>query len=273
VVLLISVLGWHGSFVVTGALGVIWAIGWWFFYRRPREHSRVSAEELAYIEAGQETVQDDPAVTTRVRWLDLLRHRAVWGMVLGNFCVAFVIYWFVTWFPTYLVQGRGFDLPSLGLFGSIPALVAVPTGWLGGLAADALIRRGWGVTRARKTLIIGGLLVSTSIVLSLFTDSSAMAIAILSVSYGALTFANASIWLLPGELAPSSDHVASLAGIMNFAGSAAGVVVSIAVGALLDLTGGSFVAPLLMAGAFLVLGMVAYGFIITRVAPIDVDRR
>jgi MFS transporter, ACS family, D-galactonate transporter len=273
VVLLISMLGWHGSFVVTGVLGVIWAIGWWFFYRRPQEHSRVSAQELAYIEAGQETVQDDPTVATRVRWLDLLRHRAVWGMVLGNFCVAFVIYWFVTWFPTYLVQGRGFDLPSLGLFGSIPALVAVPTGWLGGLAADALIRRGWGVTRARKTLIIGGLLVSTSIVLSLFTDSSAMAIAVLSVSYGALTFANASIWLLPGELAPSSDHVASLAGIMNFAGSAAGVVVSIAVGALLDLTGGSFVAPLLMAGAFLVLGMVAYGLIITRVAPIDVHRR
>lgn len=147
------------------------------------------------------------------------------------------------------------------------------TGWLGGLAADALIRRGCGVTRARKTLIIGGLLVSTSIVLSLFTDSSATAIAVLSVSYGALAFANASIWLLPGELAPSGDHVASLAGIMNFAGSAAGVVVSIAVGALLDLTGGSFVAPLLMAGAFLVLGMIAYGFIITRVAPIDVDRR
>lgn len=272
VVLLISSLGWHGSFLVTGALGVVWAIGWWFFYRRPREHGRVSAEEIAYIEAGQEEV-DEPVATTRVRWLDLLRHRSVWGMVLGNFCIAFVIYWFVTWFPTYLVQGRGFDLPSLGLFGSIPALVAVPTGWLGGLAADALVRRGWGVTRARKTLIIGGLLVSTSIVLSLFTDSGALAITLLSISYGALTFANASIWLLPGELAPSSDHVGSLAGIMNFAGSAAGIVVSIAVGALLDLTGGSFVAPLLMAGGFLLLGVVAYGFVITRVAPIDVDGR
>ena len=60
-------------------------------------------------------------------------------MVLGNFCIAFVIYWFVTWFPSYLVEGRGFDLPSLGLFGAIPALIAVPTGWFGGIAADALI--------------------------------------------------------------------------------------------------------------------------------------
>lgn len=267
VVLLISLLSWHGSFMVTGALGIVWAVAWWLFYRSPQEHPRVSAAERAYIEAGQ---ADDVDTTTRVRWVDLLRHRAVWGMVLGNFCIGFVIYWFVTWFPTYLVEGRGFDLPSLGVFGSIPALVAVPTGWLGGLAADALVRRGWDVTRARKTLIISGLLVSTCIVLTLLTDSSALAITLLSISYGALTFANASVWLLPGELAPTEEHVGSLAGIMNFAGSAAGIVVSIAVGALLDLTGGSFVAPLLVAAGFLLLGVVAYGVIIRRVAPIAV---
>jgi len=268
VVVLIALAGWRGSFVLTGFLGVVWAAVWWFFYRRPQEHRLVSAEERAYIEAGQETVQDDPATRARIRWIDLLRYRAVWGMVLGNFCIAFVIYWFVTWFPSYLVQGRGFDLPSLGLFGAIPALVAVPTGWLGGIAADALIRRGWDVTRARKTLIVGGLLLSTCIVLSLFTDSSAVAITLLSISYGALTFANASVWLLPGELAPSSDHVASLAGIMNFAGSAAGVTTSIITGALLDLTGGSFVAPLLTAGGFILLGVVAYAFVIGRVEPV-----
>jgi ACS family D-galactonate transporter-like MFS transporter len=268
VVVLIALAGWRGSFGLTGLLGVVWAAVWWFFYRRPQEHRLVSAEERAHIEAGQETVQDDAATRARVRWIDLLRYRAVWGMVLGNFCIAFVIYWFVTWFPSYLVQGRGFDLPSLGLFGAIPALVAVPTGWLGGIAADALVRRGWDVTRARKTLIVGGLLLSTCIVLSLFTGSGAVAITLLSISYGALTFANASVWLLPGELAPSSDHVASLAGIMNFAGSAAGVSTSIITGALLDLTGGSFVAPLLTAGGFLLLGVVAYAFVIRRVEPV-----
>jgi sugar phosphate permease len=268
VVLLIALVGWRGSFVVTGLLGVVWAAVWWFFYRRPQEHRMVSAEERAYIEAGQETVPDDRSARARVRWIDLLRHRAVWGMVLGNFCIAFVIYWFVTWFPSYLVEGRGFDLPSLGLFGAIPALVAVPTGWFGGIAADALIRRGWSVTRARKTLIIGGLLLSTCIVLTLFTESSAVAITLLSISYGSLTFANASVWLLPGELAPSSDHVASLAGIMNFAGSAAGITTSIVTGALLDLTGGSFVTPLLTAGGFILLGVVAYAFVIDRVEPV-----
>ena len=262
VVLVISLLGWRESFFITGLLGVIWAIVWYVFYRKPQEHKRVSAEELEYIERDQEAIQEEGISSgPRIRWVDLLRFRAVWGMMLGNFCIAFVIYWFVTWFPTYLVQGRGFSLPSLGLFGSVPALVAVPLGWLGGVVADRLIRRGWDTTRARKTCIIGGLIVSTSILFSLFTDSPVIAIALLSMSYGALTFANASVWLLPGELAPTTGHVGSLAGLMNFAGSVAGIVVSIAVGALLDATGGSFTAPLLMTGAFLVLGICSYEFI------------
>ncbi|RFA20538.1 MFS transporter [Subtercola boreus] len=271
VVLVISLTSWEFSFVITGILGVIWAAVWYAFYRKPQEHKMVSAEELAYIEAGQESEQDVAATRDRIRWVDLLRFRAVWGMMLGNFCIAFVIYWFVTWFPTYLITSRGFSLPSLGIFGSIPALFAVLLGWLGGYVADLLIRRGWSATRARKTCIIGGLAVSTCILLSLGTDSPAVAIALLSLSYGALTFANASVWLLPGELAPTVKHVGSLAGLMNFAGAVAGILVSIAVGALLDATGGSFTAPLVMTTAFLVLGIITFAFVIKKVEPLKLS--
>jgi sugar phosphate permease len=269
VVLVISVLGWRESFAITGLLGIAWAVAWYLFYRTPQEFKRLSPQELEYIQRDQEQKQEAALKGPRVRWLDLLKFRAVWGMMLGNFCIAFVIYWFVTWFPTYLVDGRHFSLPSLGLLGPIPALVAVPLGWLGGVVADRLIRRGWGSTRARKTCIVGGLIVSTSILLSLFTNSAPIAIALLSLSYGALTFANASVWLLPGELAPTTRHVGSLAGLMNFAGSVAGIIVSIAVGALLDATGGSFTAPLIMTFAFLILGIISFAFIIKRVEPLE----
>jgi hypothetical protein len=76
------------------------------------------------------------------------------------------------------------------------------------------------------------------------------------------------VWLLPGELAPSTDHVASMAGIMNFAGSAAGITTSIVTGWLLDLSGGSFVVPLLLAGVLILVGIAAYGLVIQRVEPI-----
>jgi hypothetical protein len=49
-------------------------------------------------------------------------------MILGNFCIGFVIYWFVTWFPSYLIDDRGFNLLQVGIYGALPALVAIPTG-------------------------------------------------------------------------------------------------------------------------------------------------
>ena len=113
VVALIALVGWHGSFVVTGLLGIVWAVVWWLFYRPPRQHRSVSPAELSYIEAGEEKVQDNQTGAGG-RWVDLLKHRPVWGMVLGNFCIAYVIYWFVTWFPSYLVQAAASTCPSSG---------------------------------------------------------------------------------------------------------------------------------------------------------------
>jgi hypothetical protein len=99
-------------------------------------------------------------------------------MILGNFCIGFVIYWFVTWFPSYLVEDRGFDLLQVGIFGAMPALVAIPTGWLGGLVADRLVSRGTSLTTARKVCIVGGLLVSLVAVLTFVTPSAILAVAL-----------------------------------------------------------------------------------------------
>lgn len=163
-----------------------------------------------------------------------------------------------------MVDSRDFPC-SLGEFGSIPAWVAVPSGWVGGFVADVLIRRGWSTTGGRKTLIIGGPIVSTVIILSVFTQNAVIAVVLLSIFYGALTSANASVWLLPMQIAPTAGHVGSLAGLMNFAG----IFVSIAVGALLDATGGSFLAPMFMTLGFLLLGIVCYAFVIKKIEPLS----
>jgi MFS transporter, ACS family, D-galactonate transporter len=273
---LIALIGWRGSFVVTGAVGLLWAAAWVWFYRRPRRHWMASEAEVECIEAGQDREPEgeehrvsEADERSKIRWIDLLRYRTVWGMILGNFCIGFVIYWFVTWFPSYLVEDRGFDLLQVGIFGAMPALVAIPTGWLGGLVADRLVSRGTSLTTARKVCIVGGLLVSLVAVLTLVTPSAILAVALLSLSYGSLTFANASVWSLPTDLAPTPGHNASLAGLMNFAGNAAGVAVSTSVGALLALTGGSYVLPVLTAFGFALLGALIYLFVIRRVAPLE----
>src|SRR4051812_49022929 len=96
---LVATVGWRASFVVTGLLGIVWSVAWLRLYRGPREHGRVSAAELAYIESDRAaTPADSDADGKDLRWRDLFRYRTVWGMMLGFFCLSFVIYFFITWF-------------------------------------------------------------------------------------------------------------------------------------------------------------------------------
>ena len=263
---LISTLGWRASFVVTGALGLVWSVVWLRLYRTPQEHPRVSAAELAHIERGAQTAAAE-AEGAHLRWRDLFRYRTVWGMMLGFFCLNFVIYFFITWFPTYLIKARGFTLLKLGFLGTIPALAAIPSGYLGGLVSDALVRRGASLTRARKIPIVGGMLMSSSIALAVVVPSAGWALALLSLSYASLTFAAASVWSLPADVAPTRRHVASIGGIQNFASNLAGICIASFVGVMLGKTGG-FVIPLLVAGGFSILGALSYLLVVGEVAPL-----
>src|SRR3954462_1826969 len=171
---IIGALGWRASFVLTGLLGFAWAVVWLKVYRVPRQHPWASPDEVAYIEAGQTTT----VLAVPLPWRHLFRYRAVWGMMLGFFCLNFVVYFFITWFPTYLVRARGFTLLKLGFYGMIPALAAVLGGYLGGLVSDRLTRGGMSLTWARKLPIVGGMLLSSCVGLAVVVPSAAWAMAL-----------------------------------------------------------------------------------------------
>ncbi|HEY0790134.1 MAG TPA: MFS transporter [Chthoniobacterales bacterium] len=264
---LIVTLGWRGSFVVTGLIGLIWALVWWFIYRDPEHYRSIAPEAVDALLAERGTpLNTNPE--TRVSWLDLFRYRTVWGMMIGLFCLNFTIYFYITWFPSYLLQARGFSLASLGTLGMLPALLAIPAGWLGGFTSDSLMRRGWGATAARKTCLVSGMLASSSISLSAFVESTGACLALLSLAYAGLSFAGANVWTLPGEVAPAPKYVASLGGIQNFAGNLAGIVTSTFTGVMLTVTKGSFVVPLAVAGGLCVVGSLAYLFVVGKIEPL-----
>src|SRR5258708_3343141 len=160
---LIAVVGWRGSFVVTGLLGVAWALAWWFIYRDPERHRAIAPAQVDALLAER----DKPSVVT-ISWLDLFRYRSIWGLMIGLFCLNFAIYFFITWFPSYLLQARGFSLTALGTWGALPAVMAVAGNWMGGYASDRLLKRGWSRTAARKTCLVAGMAMASSIGLSAF---------------------------------------------------------------------------------------------------------
>jgi len=267
---IIATFNWQTSFVVTGCLGIVWAVFWVIIYRDPEHHHSVTPEQLARLQAERGSkVTGGP----KVPWSSLFRYRTIWGMMIGFFCLNFVIYFFITWFPTYLVQARGFSLAQLGTLGLLPGLASIPCGWLGGFSSDALYRRGWSLTAARKTCLVGGMLMSSVITFSVFAPNAYMALVCFAIAYGSLAFTAASIWSLPGDVAPTPGHVASIGGIQNFASNLAGIVTTTFTGVMLTITSGSFIVPLTVAGGFCVLGAAVYLFMVGEIEPLPLLAR
>lgn len=273
---LILTFGWRMSFVVTGLLGFVWIVFWLKFYHEPEEHPKVTPEELKYLQKERNTPTTSKnslnQTTQKLPWISLFKYRTIWAMMIGFFCLNFAFYFFVTWFPSYLVQAKGFSLTQLGTVGMLPILLASPGSWVGGLTSDWLYRRGWGLTKARKTCLVSAMLASSVITLSAFTDNIYLTLIFFSISYASLGFAGANIWSLPSDVAPSPSHVASIAGIQNFASNLAGILVSTVTGVMLSISGGSFVGPLVLAGVLCLIGSASYLFLLGKIEPLPMPQ-
>ncbi len=140
--------GWRMAFIVTGLFTLVWLAAWLLFYRRPRQHPRVSPAELAYIES-------EPADAPKpVSWLRLLRTRETWAYIAGRFLIDPIWWTFLFWLPDFFAKRYGIDLKGYG-----PPLVAIyilaDLGSIaGGWSSSALLKRGVGLNAARKTAML-----------------------------------------------------------------------------------------------------------------------
>jgi MFS transporter, ACS family, D-galactonate transporter len=262
---LIALVGWRGAFAVTGLLGIVWAVAWWFVYRDPERYRAVAPREVDALLAERAA---PPVIANPIRWLDLFRYRSVWGLMIGLFCLNFAIYFFITWFPSYLQQARGFSLTRLGTLGMLPALMAVAGNWLGGYVSDRLMKAGWSATAARKTCLVTGMVLASSIALAAFVQSTMACLALFTLAYASLSFTGANTWTVVSEISPTPGHVASIAGLQNFAGNLAGILITTFTGVMLVITKGSFLVPLAVAGGLCVVGAASYLFLVGKVEPL-----
>jgi MFS transporter, ACS family, D-galactonate transporter len=261
---IIGLAGWRAAFAAVGALALLWAIGWIVEYRGPGAHRRANQAERDYIREGSASAADEPASGPAVRWVDLFRHRSTWGLMLGYFCFNYVAYFFITWFPSYLVRARGFDLLTLGILGAVPGIVAVLSELGSGFAQDRLITRGKSKNSVRKGFLVVGMLASSTIAVAVVAPTAALALALLSFSYGALLIGGPALGTFPAEFAPTRRHIGSLAGIQNSAGNVAGFLGPIITGALVTATG-SFVPALVLTGVIAIAGAFTYLLIVPSI--------
>jgi len=219
--------GWRYSFVAGGLLGLVWVGFWQLLYREPRQHPRLSTEELELIEeTGPPPPDRGPVPIGRI-----LRLRETWGCLLVRLLTDQLSYFFLFWIPKFLQQERGFDLAAIGRLYWIP-WVALGLGNLaGGAVPRWLIARGWSVDRARKSVMaVATGLIPASFIFITQVSSPAGAITLISIamfSHGA--WANIT---LPAEVFPK-HVVGSVTGFGGALGSGMGAIVSLVIGRLL----------------------------------------
>jgi MFS transporter, ACS family, D-galactonate transporter len=261
--------GWPAVFFFTGTLGLLWSLGFFRIYRDPTDDPGVNAAELDAIASSggiPDLTRRTAAMTASgsaspMRDLRIvLGRRKLWGIYFGHFVWGTVGTFFTSWFPTYLVTYRHFTFIKAGFYVSLPFLAVFVGVLCSGTISDLLVRRGFSLTFARKTPIIGGLICSTSIVGANYVDSEPLIILFLTFAF----FCNgvASIhWSLVSATAPER-LIGLTSSVFNCVGGVAGILSPIIIGFLLRT--GDFRLPLVFIACIEALGVCSYIFVVGR---------
>jgi ACS family glucarate transporter-like MFS transporter len=259
--------GWQSVFYVMGGMGIVMSFVWLKTIYGPKDHPRINPAELAYIENGGALVDIESgtrgaqakAVDTWVCIKELLGNRMLLGVYIGQYCITTLTYFFLTWFPVYLVNERHMTILKAGFVAALPAIAGFLGGVLGGFISDFMIKSGFSLSAARKTPIVIGMLLAMSMIVCNYVNADWLVIAIMSLAFfgkgvGALG------WAVVSDTSPKEAGGLS-GGLFNTFGNVAGITTPIAIGYILQATG-SFAGALIFVGANAALAIVCYLFIV-----------
>lgn len=265
----VTLYGWRAGFFLTGTLSLLYFVVFWFAYRDPKESKQLSKEEYTYIEEGG-AQQEGTAVGNPLANLGfLLRQPKVWGLILGFTAYGYSFYLFLTWLPGYLQTALHMTVLKSGFYTIVPWVVATLTDiFIGSWLVDALINRGYGSTRVRKTLSTIGMLLGIAVVGAAFTTNANIAIIWITIALGGLAFVAPIGWSIPALIAPKGT-VGPVGSIMNFFNNLAGIAAPIVAGFIFQSTG-SFAINFIVAGVILVLGILCYLLLLGKIEQIRV---
>jgi ACS family hexuronate transporter-like MFS transporter len=256
--------GWQAAFIATGLLGFIWLMFWLPIYRRPQEHPRVSAGELALI-------QSDPREsTTPVKWSALLMHREAWAYAIGKFMTDPIWWFYLYWLPKFLDSRYGIKLASVALPLIVIYVLADVGSIFGGWLSGALITRRWTVNAARKTTM---LIAAVAIVPTMFAPAANglwLSVAIVGLAAAAHQWWSANIFTLASDMFPRRA-LGTVVGIGGFAGAMGGVVFQRVTGSVLQSNGHDYTPIFIVCGLAYVSALLIIQLLVPQVKQVNLD--
>ena len=269
--------GWNYSFIFMGIVGFIFLIFWLRYVQAPNKSRHVNKSELDYIREGGGLVEmDQGSAGTKnnpLQWIflgQLLKSRMLVGVYIAQYCINAITFFFITWFPVYLVKDRGMSILKAGIVAVLPAIFGFVGGNLGGIFSDHLFKKGNSLSLARKLPIVAGMLLSMSMIFCNYTSAEWLVIAFMSLSYfgkgiGALG------WAVNADTAPK--EITGLSGaLFNTFGNLSSIVTPIAIGYIIEITG-SFEWALVFVSLHAFLAIISYVFIVGKIRRFELKKQ
>lgn len=272
---LVHSFGWRSVFYVMGVLGVIAAFIFWRFIRSPEEHPLTNEAEVRYIAEGGGLTslegggQSQRAAFTWANVKQVLGSRMLVGIFIGQYGINVLTYFFITWFPIYLVQDRGMSIVKAGFLAAVPALCGFAGGVLGGVISDYLLRKTGSATIARKAPLLIGMLLACSIIGCVYVDAEWLIITLMALSFFGKGVGSLG-WAIVSDTSPK-DFIGVTGGIFNTCGNAAGIVTPIVIGYLVGASG-NFDAALIYVGLHCLLVIAAYFIIVGKIERLTLTK-
>jgi len=216
---IIAFYGWREVFYISAVIGIVVAAIWYWLARdTPAEHPSVTPAEKAHIKAGQPVKVEGPMPP--VPWLKIFTSRDVWGVTLAYVAFGYVAFIFHTWFFIYLKDGRGLDLKSSALLGTLPFIAMTSCCLLGGVISDWLVKhKGQYVGRSlfgAFTLFLSAVF----LIIGSHAQNTTVAVLVLAGGAGALYLGQATYWAVAADFGGPFTGVIS--GLVNMGGQIAG---------------------------------------------------
>jgi len=255
---IIQMFSWPVVFYFNAAVGFLWMAAWlWYTTDTPREHPKISAAELQHIES-----HILPRATHQpLSFWAIISTPSVLFLCLTYMLYAFIAWIFILWFPTYLVEARGFSRMAMGGVGMLPTFGSFLGMVVGGSISDWLLRRGSGarIARARFPGVCVGLAMPL-LLGAVLVPSAALSVALFVLFYFTFSLAVSGYWTMPLELAPRA--VGAVGGVMNTAGNFAGIFGPTVAGFIVQQTG-SWVTLFYVAAACGIVSSLIFTFLVS----------